>query len=45
MKESPYPSSRGDGNKRVKIHQKYLKIFSSRTSRPISIKENSNLYK
>jgi hypothetical protein len=36
------PSPRGDNSKRVKIHWKFLKIFSSRTSRPKSIKLDKN---
>jgi hypothetical protein len=32
----------GDNSKRVKIHEKYLKIFFSRTSGPISIKLGTN---
>jgi hypothetical protein len=39
--EGDCPSPRGDNHKRVKIHWKYLKIFS-RTSRPISIKLSTN---
>jgi hypothetical protein len=38
--DCPFP--RGDNHKRVKIHGKVLKIFLSRTSRPISIKLNIN---
>jgi hypothetical protein len=36
------PSPRGDNHKRVKIYGKFLKIFSSRTSRPISIRLGIN---
>jgi hypothetical protein len=35
-------SPRGDNSKRVKIHWKFLKIFFSRTSWPISIKLRTN---
>jgi hypothetical protein len=35
-------SPRGDNSKRVKIHWKFLKIFFSRTSGPISIKLGIN---
>ena len=40
--EGQDPSSRGDNGKRVKIHRDLLKIFFSRTSRPISIKLDTN---
>jgi hypothetical protein len=40
--EEDCPSPRGDNHKRVKIHRKFLKIFFSRTSRPISIKLGIN---
>ena len=40
--EGDCPSPRGDNSKRVKIHWKFLKIFFSRTSRPISIKLGTN---
>jgi hypothetical protein len=39
--EGDCPSPRGDNHKRVKLHLKFLKIFS-RTSRPISIKLSIN---
>jgi hypothetical protein len=39
--EGDCPSQRGDNHKRVKIHWKFLKIFSG-TSRPISIKLGTN---
>jgi hypothetical protein len=39
--EGNIPSPRGDNSKRVKIHRKFLKIFS-RTSRPKLIKLNTN---
>jgi hypothetical protein len=39
--EGRRPSLRGYNSERVKIHQKYLKIFS-RTSRPISTKLGTN---
>jgi hypothetical protein len=32
----------GDDSERVKIHKKYLKIFFSRTTGPISIKLGTN---
>jgi hypothetical protein len=40
--EGDCPSPRGDNHKRVKIHWNFLKIFFSRTSRPISIKLGIN---
>jgi hypothetical protein len=40
--EGRCPSLWGDNSKRVKIHKKYLKIFFSRTSGPISIKLGTN---
>jgi hypothetical protein len=40
--EADCPSPRGDNHKRVKIYGKFLKIFFSRTSRPISIKLGIN---
>jgi hypothetical protein len=36
--EGDCPSARGDNCKSVKIHQKFFKIFFSRTSKPNSIK-------
>jgi hypothetical protein len=41
LKEGDSTSPRGDNSKRVKIHWKFLKIFS-RTSRSISIKLGTN---
>jgi hypothetical protein len=40
--EGQTPIPRGDNSKRVKIHRKSLKIFFSRTRRPISIKLGTN---
>jgi hypothetical protein len=40
--EGQSPSPRGDNSERVKIYWKFLKIFSSRTSKPISIKLGTN---
>jgi hypothetical protein len=42
FKRRGYPSPRGDNSKREKIHREFLKIFSSRTSRPKSIKLGTN---
>jgi hypothetical protein len=39
--EGECPCQKGDNSKRVKIHRKFIKIFS-RTSRPISIKLGVN---
>jgi hypothetical protein len=39
MKDNP-PSPRGDNSKRVKIYLKFKKIFFSRTSKPLSIKNH-----
>jgi hypothetical protein len=36
--EGECPYRRGDNSKRVRMHLKFLKIFFSTTSRPISIK-------
>jgi hypothetical protein len=40
--EGDRPSPRGDNSKRVKMYCKFLKIFFSRTSRPNSIKLDTN---
>jgi hypothetical protein len=40
--EEQHPSPRGDNCKIVKIHRKSLKIFFSRTSKPISFKLGTN---
>jgi hypothetical protein len=40
--EERCPSLRGDNSERVKIHKRYLKIFFSRTSGPLSIKLGTN---
>jgi hypothetical protein len=41
LKEGDSPSPKGDNSERVKIHRKFLEIFS-RTSRPKSIKLGTN---
>ena len=38
LNEGDCPSPRGDNHRRVKLHWTFLKIFFSRTSKPISIK-------
>jgi hypothetical protein len=40
--EGNVPPPRRDNSKRVKIHWKFLKIFFSRTRRPISIRLDTN---
>jgi hypothetical protein len=42
FKRRQNPSPRGDNSERVNIHRKFFKIFFSRTSRPNSIKLNTN---
>jgi hypothetical protein len=42
LKEGDSPSPRGDNSKRVKIHRNFIKIFSSGTRRPKSIKLGPN---
>jgi hypothetical protein len=40
--EGNIPPARGDTSERVKVHGKFLKIFFSRTRRPISIRLGTN---